>query len=94
MLVHFADERPHLRVGKVANAVAEDPLVLGENGQRLCEFGGILGHGSYLLAACAGGPASLRKGWIKTQCYHREGRRPDPEPAEGHPEPAEGRGRL
>jgi hypothetical protein len=35
MLVHFADERPDLRLGKRPHAVAEDGLVLGQNREGL-----------------------------------------------------------
>jgi hypothetical protein len=45
LLVHFADERPHARIGELADAVAENPLVFGEQVRGLGEFGGVLGHG-------------------------------------------------
>ena len=46
LLIHFADERPDLRGGELADAVAEDPFVFGEHGQGLGNGGGILGHGN------------------------------------------------
>ena len=45
LLVHFADERPHLRVREFADAVAEQPLVFGERGERMrSRVGGQGGH--------------------------------------------------
>ena len=44
MLVHLADERPDLRLGERAHAVAEDQLVFGEHGQGLGVLDGVLRH--------------------------------------------------
>ena len=33
-LVHLADERPDFAVGELVHAVAEEPFVLGQRGQR------------------------------------------------------------
>ena len=45
LLVHFADERPYLRVREFADAVAEQPLVFGERGERMrSRVGGQGGH--------------------------------------------------
>ena len=38
VLVHLAHERADLRVGEVADAVAEDDLVFGQHGERLGVF--------------------------------------------------------
>ena len=46
LLVHFADQRPDLGLGELAHAVAENPLVFGEHGQRRGGVGGLLRHGA------------------------------------------------
>jgi hypothetical protein len=48
MLVHFAHERAHLSFGKFTDAVPEDHLVFGQQGQRLHVFSGFLRHNSLL----------------------------------------------
>ena len=57
VLVHFADEGPDLRLGERPHAVAENGLVLGENGEGLGVFDGVFGHRSSSRLA-------------ERQCYH------------------------
>ena len=44
VLVHLADERPDFAVGELVDAVAEQPLVLGQGGQRRACGSYSIGH--------------------------------------------------
>ena len=76
LLVHLADERADLRLGEFADAVAEDALVFGEDGERGSAVGRLLGHGELLHEGRPGGrrraAAPVRSGtWAaKRRCYH------------------------